>query len=134
MFTSKQTTVADNTTNRDATPVRLHLMLVRKNDYDVLLANPIEDVRGHTVLDQNGSELGTVDGLFVDEREKHVRLLLIKKTGGFLRFAATMFLLPVDDISQATTDTVRVNRTREWPTGVPHYDPRMVPTLTITTN
>jgi hypothetical protein len=45
--------------------------------------DPDEDVRGRTVLDNTGKNVGAVDDLLVDDREHKVRLLRVT-AGGFL--------------------------------------------------
>jgi hypothetical protein len=50
-------------------------VLVRLDDTDLTLADPADDVRGKSVVDTNGDEVGEVDGLIIDQEERRVRLL-----------------------------------------------------------
>ena len=99
--------------------------LVRLSDSDWTLADPAEDIRGRDVIDTTGEELGEVDDLFIDDRERKVRFLEVS-TGGFLGLGATKFLLPVEAITRITEDTVYVNQSRERVAGAPRYDPTLI--------
>jgi sporulation protein YlmC with PRC-barrel domain len=99
--------------------------LVRLSDTDLTLADRAEDIRGRTVLDEKGEELGEVNDLFIDDREHKVRFLEVS-SGGFLGLGTTKFLLPVDAITRITDETVYVNQTRERVAGAPRYDPDLV--------
>jgi sporulation protein YlmC with PRC-barrel domain len=99
--------------------------LVRLSDTELTIANPAEDIRGHTVIDRDGENLGKVEDLLLDEPEKRVRLLEVA-SGGFLGLGRTKFLLPVEAITRISDDTVYVNQTRQHITGAPHYDPDLI--------
>jgi sporulation protein YlmC with PRC-barrel domain len=96
--------------------------LVKLGDTEMTVADPSEDVRGRTVVDRNGEELGTADSLLIDEQEGKVRFLQIA-SGGFLGIAQDMSLLPVDAVTRITADRVVVDQTREHVAGAPAYDP-----------
>ena len=49
--------------------------LVRLDDVGLTLADPADDLRGRTVMDLNGDEVGKVDGLLIDEDEQRVSSL-----------------------------------------------------------
>jgi CBS domain-containing protein/sporulation protein YlmC with PRC-barrel domain len=99
--------------------------LVRLSDSHLTLAEHAEDIRGLQVLDISGEELGSVNDLFIDERERKVRFLEIS-SGGFLGLGATKFLLPVDAITRLSVDVVHINQSRERVAGAPQYDPALV--------
>jgi sporulation protein YlmC with PRC-barrel domain len=99
--------------------------LLRLSDTDLTLADRTEDIRGRTVLDEKGEELGEVNDLFIDDREHKVRFLEVS-SGGFLGLGATKFLLPVDAITRITDKAVYVNQSRERVAGAPRYDPDLV--------
>jgi CBS domain-containing protein/sporulation protein YlmC with PRC-barrel domain len=99
--------------------------LLRLSDTEFRLADPSEDVRGQKVLDMAGEELGSVDDLFIDDRDHKVRFLQIT-SGGFLGLGATKFLLPVDAIARLTADAVYIQQGREQVAGAPRYDPTLV--------
>lgn len=91
-------------------------------DSEMTLADRGEDVRGRTVLDVNGNEIGNVDALLLDEAESKVRFLRVE-TGGFLGIGERKFLVPVDAVTRVDADHVHVDRTRERVAGAPAYDP-----------
>ena len=99
--------------------------LRRLSDSDLTVANPDEDIRGRTVVDRNGDEIGKVDDLMIDDREKRVRFMRVG-TGGFLGLGETMLMIPIDAITRITEDAVRINQTREHAAGAPPYDPALV--------
>jgi sporulation protein YlmC with PRC-barrel domain len=89
---------------------------------DLEVGDPAQDVRGRTVIDRIGQDIGTVDDLVIDDAEKRVRFLQIA-SGGFLGVGETKFMLPVDAITHITDEAVRVDQTREHVAGSPPYDP-----------
>jgi len=97
-------------------------ILVKLGDTDLTVADPAEDIRGHTVIDQAGEEIGTVDGLLIDDKERKVRFLQVA-AGGFLGIGERTFLIPVDAVSGITDDRVQVDQTRDRVVGGPTYDP-----------
>jgi sporulation protein YlmC with PRC-barrel domain len=99
-----------------------HPTLIKLGDTELTVANPAEDIRGHTVVDQSGEDIGTVDGLMIDDAERKVRFLHVA-AGGFLGIGEKTFLIPVDAISRIEDDQVRVDQTRERITGGPSYNP-----------
>ncbi len=99
--------------------------LVRLSDTHLTLGDWAEDIRGRKIRDIAGEDLGKVDDLFIDERERKVRFLEVA-SGGFLGLGATKFLLPVDAITRVTSDVVYINQSREHVAGAPHYDPTLV--------
>jgi sporulation protein YlmC with PRC-barrel domain len=88
-------------------------------------SDPAEDVRGRTVVDKAGEDIGHVDDLLVDDREHKVRLLRVA-AGGFLGLGETKFLIPVDAITKVDDKTVHVDQTREHVAGGPRYDPDLI--------
>ena len=92
------------------------------NDSALVLENPHLDIRGRTVIDRHGLEIGHVSDLFVDAGERKVRMLQLR-TGGFAGIGERHFLLPVDAIVGVEKRTVRVNETRERVQNSPAYDP-----------
>lgn len=99
-----------------------HPVLTRLGDTEFTVADPSEDIRGHSVIDQSGEDIGTVDGLLIDDAEHKVRFLHVA-AGGFLGIGEKTFLIPVDAISSIEDDQVRVDQRRERIVGGPVYDP-----------
>jgi len=99
--------------------------LRRLSDTELTVADPAEDIRDRKVVDRDGEELGEVDDLLIDERDKRVRFLEVA-SGGFLGIGETKFLLPVEAITRISEDTVYVNQTRQHIIGAPAYDPDLI--------
>lgn len=99
--------------------------LVRLSDTGETVADPQADVRGRTVVDRDGQEIGTIDDLLVDDQEHKVRFLRVGE-GGFLGIGKTHVLIPIDAITGITKDEVRIDRNRQDMTQVPGYDPELV--------
>lgn len=97
--------------------------LVRLKDTD-LTVTPDDDIRGRTVLDPDGEDLGTVDALLIDDAEQRVRFLEVG-SGGFLGIGEKKRLIPVDAVVRVD-DEVRVDVTRQTIAGGPAYDPEVV--------
>lgn len=89
------------------------------------LADAAADIRGRRVTDSAGQEIGKVDDLMVDERERRVRFLEVS-SGGLLGIGETKFLLPVETVTRVEDEVVRTNQSRDRVSGAPRYDPRLV--------
>lgn len=100
--------------------------LLKLSDTDLTLADSAEDIRGCTVLDRGGEEIGHVDDLLIDDLEHKVRFLQVA-SGGFLGLGERTFLIPVDAITRIHDNHVHIDRTREHVAGAPDYDPNVVP-------
>lgn len=100
-------------------------MLEKLSDAKLTVGDRKEDIRGRKVLDKNGDEIGKVDALMIDTREKKVRLLEVE-SGGFLGLGETKVLIPVDAITRITEKNIFINHTREHVAGAPRYDPALV--------
>ncbi|HEY3562280.1 MAG TPA: PRC-barrel domain-containing protein [Kribbella sp.] len=98
------------------------LGLVRLSDTDLTVANSKDDVRGLTVVDSDGEEIGKVGALFVDADERRVRLLDVE-SGGLLGLGAEHRLIPVDAVVRVSEDQVTIGRTRAEIAKAPGYDP-----------
>jgi hypothetical protein len=55
--------------------------LVRLGDTDLTEADPAEDIRGRTVIDVDGEEIGEVRSLFIDADEHRVRFFEVEGEG-----------------------------------------------------
>lgn len=99
--------------------------LIKLSDSDQILADPGDDIRGRTVRDPDGEDLGKVDDLLIDAEEHRVRLLRVEH-GGLLGIGATAFFIPVDAVTQITDDTVCVGEPRDRITAAPGYDPELI--------
>jgi len=99
--------------------------LLRLSDTDLELPEPQKDIRGRKVVDSAGQEIGHVDELLIDSKEKKVRFMQVA-SGGFLGMGAQKLLIPIDAITRIDKDAVRISRTREHVAGAPKYDPQLV--------
>ncbi len=96
--------------------------LVKLGDTDLTVADPAEDVRGRSVIDRNGEEVGTVKSLLIDEEEAKVRFLELE-SGGFLGLGSDTRLVPVDAVARVDDEWVHIDQTQETVHGSPGYDP-----------
>lgn len=87
-------------------------------------ADPAEDVRGRTVLDADGEEVGEVRDLVVDTESAKVRFLQLG-AGGFFGIGEETFLVPVDAVTGIGPDTVSIDRARERMREAPRYQPEL---------
>jgi sporulation protein YlmC with PRC-barrel domain len=101
-------------------------ILHRLSDTDLQLAHTEQDIRGFTVLDASGADVGQVDDLIIDADERKVRFLRVA-SGGFLGFGANTFMIPVEAIKDVRERTVHVDRERHLVAGAPQYDPELEP-------
>ncbi len=99
--------------------------LRKLSDTGETIANADEDVRGRKVLDSAGNKIGTVDGLMIDDTKKKVRFLRVE-AGGFLGLGTTHVMIPVEAITNITTDAVTIDREGEHLHDAPRYDPDLV--------
>ncbi len=97
-------------------------MLTRLGDDGRTVAEPDDDVRGRTVVDVDGEDLGTVADLLVDTGEGRVRMLDLA-TGGVLGIGRTHSYVPVEAVTAVEDERVVVDLTRERLAGAPEYDP-----------
>jgi hypothetical protein len=101
--------------------------LVRLRDTDQTVSSSDEDIRGRMAKDKDGHNLGTIEGLLVDEAERKVRFMEVG-SGGFLGLGESKSLIPVEAITRVTPDAVYIGHTREHVAGAPRYDPDLVET------
>lgn len=99
--------------------------LARLSDTGLTLADPEADIRSMTVVDRDGEEVGTVDDLFIDEAERHIRFLEVA-SGGFLGLGKEKRLIPVDAIAEID-EQVHINQERSLVAAGPGYDPELMP-------
>ncbi|MFC0626267.1 PRC-barrel domain-containing protein [Kribbella deserti] len=96
--------------------------LERLEDTDLTLADLADDIRGRTVVDSSGEEIGKVDSLFIDRDERRVRLLQIS-SGGILGIGDSKKLIPVDAVTAVDDDKVHIDQHHEHVAKGPVYDP-----------
>lgn len=111
----------ETTTNPETTSPNL----LKMSEELITLANPQADLRGRKVVDRHDEEIGKVDDLLVDDREREVRFLSVK-SGGFLGLGGKNFLVPVDALQSIHEDHVSIDQSREHVGEGPSYDPKVV--------
>lgn len=102
--------------------------LSRLSDSDQTIANRGDDVRGRKVKDKAGDEVGRVDDLLIDDKERKVRFLRVEH-GGLFGFGRTKSFIPVEAITRITDQDVFIDHSREHVAGAPIYDPDLVDDL-----
>lgn len=95
------------------------------SDTGQTIADPNQDVRGRSVVDSAGENIGTVADLLVDTVTNHVRFLRVEH-GGILGFGATSSFIPVEAVREVTEDEVHVESSKDHIAGGPRYDPDLV--------
>jgi hypothetical protein len=101
--------------------------LTRLRDTDQTVSSSDEDIRGRMAKDKDGHDLGTIEGLLIDDAERKVRFMEVG-SGGFLGLGESKSLIPVEAITRMTPDAVYIGHTREHVAGAPRYDPELVHT------
>ena len=101
--------------------------LRKLRDLDRTVAVAADDIRGRMVKDKDGHDLGTIEGLLIDEAERKVRFMEVG-SGGFLGLGESKSLIPVEAVTRTTADAVYIGHTREHVAGAPRYDPELVET------
>ena len=101
--------------------------LVRLRDTDLAVSRSDEDIRGRMVKDKDGHDLGTIEGLLIDEAERKVRFMEVG-SGGFLGLGESKSLIPVEAITHLEPDAVDIGHTRAHVAGAPICDPELVET------
>ncbi|MDY7085131.1 MAG: PRC-barrel domain-containing protein [Actinomycetota bacterium] len=95
------------------------------SETDQAVADPGQDVRGRTVVDSDGTKVGTVADLLVDTDEKKVRFLSVEH-GGILGFGASSSFIPIDAVREVTETEVHIDTSSKHVSGAPPYDPELV--------
>ena len=108
-------------------PSRAGIGLVRLGDSDFVPANPEDDVRGKDVYDAEGQRLGSVEDLYIERKEREVRILEVG-TGGFLGMGEKHFLVPVEAVVEVAEDrvTIEAGRTQKVEGPAP-FDTKVAP-------
>jgi sporulation protein YlmC with PRC-barrel domain len=95
------------------------------NDTDLTISSSEEDIRGRTVKDKDGQDIGKVDDLLIDDHDRTVRFMRVE-SGGFLGLGETKVFIPIDAISGITDHDVSIDQSREHVAAAPRYDPDLV--------
>ena len=98
--------------------------LLKLKDTEFTVSDPLQDIRGLKVVDENGEEMGHIDDLLIDEKEHHVRFFQVND-GGILGFGGLITLMPIESITKIEGDVVHVCHSKECVCGAPKYDPEI---------
>ncbi len=85
----------------------------------------VNDVRGRAVRDRNGTAIGMVTDILVDDQEQKVRFMVVEQAG-FLGMGETRTLVPVEAITSVTADEVLIDQSGERVSSAPSYAPDLV--------
>jgi len=86
------------------------------------------DIRGHPVVNPKGDEVGTVDDLYVNPRDRQVEMAAITFTG-VVGFGGKRVLVPVEEVQvvdnkvRILTHDERIALAPEFHEGAPMYEP-----------
>jgi sporulation protein YlmC with PRC-barrel domain len=89
---------------------------VKLSDSDFVLENPEQDLRGKDVYHADGGQIGSVDDLYIDRRERKVRFLEVG-AGGFLGLGEKRLLIPVESVTEVGEGRVTIEPGREHAEG-----------------
>jgi uncharacterized protein (TIGR02271 family) len=84
----------------------------------VTLEDQSQDLRGRDVYDRNGTQIGSVEDLYVNAEEYYVRFLEVA-SGGFLGIGEKHFLIPVEAVTDTSGDRVTIDQDQERVKGAP---------------
>ena len=99
----------------------------RLRDTDQTISSSDEDIRGRMAQGRDDRDLGTIEGLLIDEGERKVRFMEVG-SGGFLGLGESKSLIPVEAITHLEPDAVDIGHTRAHVAGAPICDPELVET------
>jgi sporulation protein YlmC with PRC-barrel domain len=108
-----------------ARPATDHVALVSLGDTDLTFIDSTQDLRGRTVTDSVGKDVGHVSALFIDRGDHKVRFLQVS-AGGFLGLGDRTFLIPVEDITSLQPTKVQIGHTLDALQSAPLYDPALI--------
>src|SRR5829696_7312791 len=107
--------------------------LIKLSDSENLrLREPLQDLRGLDVYDNNGEQIGTVEDLYVDQEAQFPRFLDVG-AGGFLGIGKKHFLVPFEEVSRRVSEEERVivNQNRDKVLGSPDFDTAEMPEVDL---
>jgi sporulation protein YlmC with PRC-barrel domain len=99
-------------------------ILLRLSDTDFDIPDD-QDIRGRTVIDQNGNEIGKIDDLLMDPQTRRIRFLQVT-SGGFLGIGGRMMLIPVQAIARFDRNYVEIDQSMRGGSGEMRYNPPMI--------
>ncbi len=100
-------------------------VLMKLSDLGETIELGDEDIRGYSVKDKHGADLGKVHELLVDRHQSKVRFFVVE-SGGFLGLGETKSFIPVEAITEISDDEVHIDQTMDTVAAAPPYDPNLV--------
>lgn len=100
-------------------------VLVKLSDTGETIELGDKDIRGYSVKDKDGADIGKVHDLLVDLRENKVRFLVVE-SGGFLGMGENKSFIPIDAITSIAKEEVHIDQTRQKVAEAPQYDPSLI--------
>jgi sporulation protein YlmC with PRC-barrel domain len=85
-----------------------------------------QDIQGDAVRDASGEKVGNVVALFVDEKARRIRFLLVAGGGDRGVVGDERRLVPVEAIDRIEGDVVHLRHPRERVAFSPRYNPKFV--------
>jgi sporulation protein YlmC with PRC-barrel domain len=95
------------------------------SDTGLTVSSSDEDIRGRTVKDKDGKDIGKVDDLLIHEDDEKVRFMRVE-SGGFLGLGETKVFIPIGAITRISDVDVCINQSHEHVARAPRYDPDLV--------
>lgn len=99
--------------------------LERLRETSLSFASPDEDLRGRTVFDRDGEQIGKVDAILIDRSKREVRFLEVV-AGQIAGLGGKTQLIPAEAITSIDDEVVQIDRTRDFVSDSPTYDPELV--------
>ena len=99
--------------------------LLALSDTDLKLDEAEQDIRGRTLADPHGQEIGEIKDLLVDTQERQVRFMVVG-VGGFFGLGEKNVMVPVDAIASIDDHMVHVKEDGESVAGGPDYNPNLL--------
>jgi len=100
--------------------------LVKMSASSFVLEDRSWDLRGRKVYDRGGNEIGEVEDLYADREEQRVRFLSVS-AGGTLGLGKKHFLIPMEAVSETSTERVTLVQDRDTVTNAPEFDEEAEP-------
>jgi sporulation protein YlmC with PRC-barrel domain len=96
-------------------------------DADLTVAKTDVDIRGRTVRDSDGKELGKIGDLLIDPHDLAVHLMRVE-SGGFLGVGESQVFIPIEAIARITDIDVWIDQSNEHVGRERRYEPHLVTT------
>jgi sporulation protein YlmC with PRC-barrel domain len=99
--------------------------LIRLIDSNITFAHLSDDIRGKDIFDRNSNKIGVVDALFIDEKEKKIRLIRAVSDGS-MGIGQNISLIPIEAIVRITGNAIYVDFTTQHIKNAPIFEPELI--------